>query len=38
MFLGGLVGKWVNSRIQEKQFKRWIFGLIVVACIKLIFF
>jgi len=38
MFLGSLVGKWVNTRIQEKQFKQWIFGLIVVACIKLIFF
>ncbi len=38
MFLGGLVGKWLNSRIEESQFKRWIFVLIVGACIKLVFF
>ena len=38
MFLGGLVGKWLNNRIREDQFKRWIFALIVGACIKLIFF
>jgi len=38
MFAGGLVGKWLNKRIAENQFKRWIFALIVGACIKLIFF
>jgi len=37
MFLGGLLGKWLNNRIQEDQFKRWIFVLIVGACLKLIF-
>jgi uncharacterized membrane protein YfcA len=38
MFLGGLVGKGINRRIQEKHFMRWIFVLIVGACIKLLFF
>ncbi len=38
MFLGGLVGKWLNNRINEKQFKQWIFILIAVACLKLLFF
>ena len=38
MVLGGLIGKWFNSRIEENQFKRWIFVLILVACIKLILF
>ena len=38
MLVGGLVGKWLNTRIQENQFKRWIFILIVGACLKLIFF
>ncbi len=38
MFLGGLMGKWLNNRIEENQFMRWVFALIVVACIKLIFF
>ncbi len=37
MLVGGLVGKWLNNRIQENQFKRWIFALIVGACLKLIF-
>jgi uncharacterized membrane protein YfcA len=35
---GGMLGKWVNNRINEKQFKQWIFVLIGVACIKLLFF
>ena len=38
MFLGGLVGKWVNRRIHEDQFKRWVFFLIIAACVKLVFF
>jgi len=38
MFVGGLAGKWVNNRINEKQFKQWIFVLIAVACLKLLFF
>jgi uncharacterized membrane protein YfcA len=38
MVIGGFIGKGLNSRIEENQFKRWIFILIVVACIKLIFF
>jgi len=38
MFLGGLTGKWLNNRIHETQFARWIFVLIVGACIKLLFF
>ena len=35
---GGWVGKGLNRRIPEKDFKRWIFVLIIGACIKLIFF
>jgi uncharacterized membrane protein YfcA len=35
---GGMLGKWVNNRINEKQFKQWIFVLIGVACLKLLFF
>jgi len=38
MFLGGLVGRWLNRRIDENQFKRWVFILIIGACIKLVFF
>jgi uncharacterized protein len=38
MFLGGLAGKGINRRIQEKHFMRWIFVLIVGACLKLLFF
>ncbi len=38
MLAGGFVGKWLNNRIQENQFKRWIFALILGACLKLIFF
>ena len=35
---GGILGKWVNSQIDETQFKKWIFVLIAVACFKLLFF
>ena len=35
---GGILGKWVNNHINEKQFKQWIFILIAVACLKLLFF
>ncbi len=38
MFLGGITGKWVNSSIHEAQFTRWIFFMILVACIKLLVF
>ena len=38
LLLGGWVGKGLNRRIPEKNFKRWIFVLIIGACIKLIFF
>lgn len=38
MFIGSLAGKWLNTRIHEAQFARWVFVLIVGACIKLIFF
>ncbi len=38
MFMGGLAGKWINNRINEKQFKQWIFILIAFACLKLLFF
>ncbi len=38
MFLGGLAGKWINNRIDEAQFAKWIFALIVGACLKLLFF
>lgn len=36
--IGATVGKWVNNRVNEKQFKQWIFLLIAVACLKLLFF
>jgi uncharacterized membrane protein YfcA len=35
---GGMLGKWVNYQVNEKQFKQWIFILIAVACLKLLFF
>jgi uncharacterized membrane protein YfcA len=35
---GGMLGKWVNNHINEKQFKQWIFILIAVACLKLLVF
>lgn len=35
---GGMLGKWVNNQVNEKQFKQWIFILIAVACLKLLFF
>jgi hypothetical protein len=38
MFAGGLMGKWINRRIEERQFMRFIFAIIVLACLKLIFF
>jgi len=38
MFLGSLAGKGINRRIEEKHFMRWIFVLIIGACIKLLFF
>ncbi len=38
MFLGGLAGKWINDRIGEAQFAKWVFILIVGACLKLLFF
>lgn len=38
MVLGGLAGKKLNNMIDEAQFKRWIFVLIAVACLKLLFF
>lgn len=38
MFLGGMTGKWLNSRIHEKQFAKWVFVLIVGACVKLLLF
>ncbi len=38
MFLGSLVGKWLNTRIGENHFRRWIFVLIFAACFKLILF
>ena len=38
MFIGSLAGKWLNTRIHEAQFARWVFVLIVGACIKLILF
>jgi uncharacterized membrane protein YfcA len=38
IIIGSMLGKWVNNRINEKQFKQWIFILISVACLKLLFF
>ncbi len=38
MFVGGLAGKWVNSTIKESHFTRWIFIMILVACVKLLVF
>jgi uncharacterized protein len=38
MFIGGVIGKWINTRIQEKQFANWIFALLVAACLKLLLF
>lgn len=38
IIIGGILGKWVNNHINEKQFKQWIFILIAVACLKLLFF
>jgi uncharacterized membrane protein YfcA len=38
MVLGGFIGKWLNSRVDEKYFKRWIFAMIALACGRLIFF
>ena len=38
MFVGGVAGKWVNNSIHETQFARWIFFLILAACIKLLVF
>jgi hypothetical protein len=38
MFLGSLAGKRINRRIPEKHFMRSIFILIILACIKLLFF
>ncbi len=38
IIIGGVLGKWVNNHINEKQFKQWIFLLIGIACLKLVFF
>jgi len=38
IIIGAMLGKWVNNRIDEKQFKQWIFLLIGIACLKLLFF
>ncbi len=38
MFLGSLAGKWLNTRMAEHHFKKWIFVLIFAACFKLILF
>jgi len=38
MFVGGLAGNWVNKRLPEIHFKRFVFVLIIGACIKLAFF
>ena len=38
MIAGGLLGKRINSYINEEQFKQWIFILIGIACLKLLFF
>ena len=38
LIVGSMLGKWVNSRINEEQFKQWIFLLIAFACLKLVFF
>jgi uncharacterized membrane protein YfcA len=38
IIIGAMLGKWVNNRINEKQFKQWIFLLIGIACLKLLFF
>lgn len=38
IIVGAMLGKWFNTRINEEQFKKWIFFLIAVACLKLLFF
>jgi len=38
MIVGGLLGKRINSHINEQQFKQWIFILIGLACLKILFF
>lgn len=36
IIIGATLGKWLNNRIDEKQFKLWIFLLIAIACLKLL--
>jgi len=36
IIIGAMLGKWVNNRIDEKQFKQWIFLMIGIACLKLL--
>ena len=36
VIIGAMLGKWLNNRINEEHFKRCIFFLIAVACLKLL--